>query len=74
MLYSLIIRLFFVAELTVQRMVAPWLLGYVADPNQGCLVDITPLTFAVKNASVFMISLLYSCGGDAKKGQSLYHI
>lgn len=50
-----------------------WLLDHGADPNQGCAVDITPLSLAVKYASASTIQLLLQHGGNVKQGQLLFH-
>lgn len=50
-----------------------WLLDHGADPNRRCLIDLTPLSLAVESAPISIISLLFSRGGDARKGQLLHH-
>ncbi|KAK9851474.1 hypothetical protein MYU51_009815 [Penicillium brevicompactum] len=50
-----------------------WLLDHGADPNQRCFIDLTPLSYAVESAPISIISLLFSHGGDAGKGQLLHH-
>lgn len=50
-----------------------WLLDHGADPNQQCIIDLTPLSLAVESASISVIQLLLSRGGDARKGQLLHH-
>lgn len=44
-----------------------------ADPNQRCDIDLTPLSCAVKHASLPIVSLLLDRGGDVTKGQVLHH-
>ncbi|KAL3480769.1 putative hspc200 [Aspergillus californicus] len=50
-----------------------WLLDQGADPNQQCLIDLTPMSFAVKNASLSTLRLLFDRGADVQKGQLLHH-
>jgi ankyrin repeat protein len=52
---------------------ASWLLEHGANPNARCEVDCTPLSYAVRNASLNVIELLLNCGGDVQKGQLLQH-
>ncbi|CAI7579169.1 unnamed protein product [Penicillium glandicola] len=52
---------------------ANWLLDCGADPNRRCHIDFTPLSYAVEHASLPIISLLLSRGGDVAKGQVLHH-
>lgn len=49
-----------------------WLLDHGSDPNQLCFIDLTPLSLAVESAPISVISLMFSHGGDVKKGQLLY--
>ncbi|KAJ6016261.1 hypothetical protein N7540_010852 [Penicillium herquei] len=50
-----------------------WLLGHGADPNQKCLIDLTPLSRAVHKAPISNIELLFDNGGDATQGQLLFY-
>jgi ankyrin repeat protein len=50
-----------------------WLLDHGADPNQQCVIDVTPLSLAVETASISVIQLMLRRGGDARKGQLLHH-
>ncbi|KAJ5259939.1 hypothetical protein N7497_011246 [Penicillium chrysogenum] len=50
-----------------------WLLEHGANPNAQCEVDCTPLSYAVRNASLSVIKLLLNHGGDAQKGQLLQY-
>lgn len=50
-----------------------WLLDHGADPNRQCFIDLTPLSLAVEKASISIICLIFSHGGDARKGQLLHH-
>jgi ankyrin repeat protein len=50
-----------------------WLLDHGAGPNRRCLIDFTPLSLAVESTPISIISLMFSRGGDAGKGQLLHH-
>lgn len=50
-----------------------WLLDHRADPNKQCSIDLTPLSYAVEQASLSIIKLLLDRGGDVHKGQLLHH-
>ncbi|KAJ5669894.1 uncharacterized protein N7477_005257 [Penicillium maclennaniae] len=50
-----------------------WLLDHGANPNAPCEVDCTPLSYAVRNASLSVIELLLNRGGDVQKGQLLQY-
>jgi ankyrin repeat protein len=50
-----------------------WLLDHGADPNKQCSIDITPLSYAVEQASLSTVKLLLDRGGDVHKGQLLHH-
>lgn len=50
-----------------------WLLEHGANPNAQCEVDCTPLSYAVRNASLNVIELLLNHGGDVQKGQLLQY-
>ena len=50
-----------------------WLLDHGADPNRQCVVDLTPLSFAVEDAPLPVIELMLSRGGDVRRGQLLHH-
>lgn len=52
---------------------AAWLLDHGADPNRQCVIDLTPFSFAVESASISVIHLILSRGGDVQKGQLLHH-
>ncbi|RDL36627.1 uncharacterized protein BP5553_05979 [Venustampulla echinocandica] len=66
-------------ELTAARLVAEdwevikWLLDHGANPNAACRLDLTPMSFAVQNASLQTISLLFGRAGDIKSGQLIHH-
>ena len=50
-----------------------WLLDHGADPNKQCSIDLTPLSYAVEQASPPTVKLLLDRGGDVHKGQLLHH-
>lgn len=50
-----------------------WLLDHGADPNKQCSIDLTPLSYAVEQASLPTVKLLLDRGGDVHKGQLLHH-
>ncbi|GIJ99537.1 hypothetical protein Aspvir_001670 [Aspergillus viridinutans] len=50
-----------------------WLLDHGADPNKQCSIDLTPLSYAVEQASLSTVRLLLDRGGDVHKGQLLHH-
>lgn len=50
-----------------------WLLDHGADPNQQCVIDLTPLSLTVESAPLSVIQLMLSRGGDVRKGQLLHH-
>ncbi|KAJ5223645.1 hypothetical protein N7468_008187 [Penicillium chermesinum] len=50
-----------------------WLLDHGADPNKQCSIDLTPLSYAVEQASLSIVKLLLDRGGDVHKGQLLHH-
>lgn len=50
-----------------------WLLRHGADPNQKCLIDLTPLSYAVHYASISNIKLFLGNGGDTQQRQLLFH-
>lgn len=52
---------------------ALWLLDYGADPNKQCSIDLTPLSYAVEQASLPTVKQLLDRGGDVHKGQLLHH-
>lgn len=52
---------------------ALWLLDHGADPNKPCSIDLTPLSYAVEQASLPTIKLLLDRGGDVHKGELLHH-
>ena len=49
-----------------------WLIDNGADPNAECYIDYTPLSVAVSESNIPMVSLLLACGGNAKKGQLMH--
>lgn len=49
-----------------------WFLDRDADPNARCDWDITPLSAAMRKASIFTIKLLLQRGGDIRKGQLIH--
>ncbi|KAL4908515.1 hypothetical protein BDW74DRAFT_166168 [Aspergillus multicolor] len=50
----------------------PWLLDHGADPNQQSLIDLTPMSYAVKETPISTIELLLDRGADVSKGQLLH--
>ncbi|KAL2869729.1 ankyrin repeat domain-containing protein [Aspergillus lucknowensis] len=50
-----------------------WLLDHGADPNKQCSIDLTPLSWAVEEASFNTIKLLFNRGADVHKGEPLHH-
>jgi ankyrin repeat protein len=50
-----------------------WLLDHGADPNKQCSIDLTPLSYAVEQASLPTVKLLLDRGGNVHKGQLLHH-
>ncbi|KAJ5800872.1 uncharacterized protein N7518_002940 [Penicillium psychrosexuale] len=50
-----------------------WLLRHGADLNQTCLIDLTPLSYAVHYAPISNIKLFLDNGGDTQQGQLLFH-
>lgn len=50
-----------------------WFLSHGADPNAGCLLDITPLSIAVQYAPLPIIKSLFEHGGSIKYGQLLHY-
>nr|POF26250.1 isoform 3 of ankyrin repeat and socs box protein 11 [Quercus suber] len=44
-----------------------------ADPNGRCELDFTPLSCAVISGSIAVVDMLFHHGGDARKGQLMYH-
>ncbi|KAI9371705.1 hypothetical protein BJX61DRAFT_510421 [Aspergillus egyptiacus] len=46
-----------------------WLLDHGAEPNQQCLIDLTPISVAIRDAAVSTIHLLFDVGAIAHKGQ-----
>ena len=50
-----------------------WFLNHGANPNAGCRLDLTPMSFAVQKASLQTINLLFDRGGDAERGQLIHH-
>ncbi len=53
--------------------VTNWFLDHGADPNAGCRMDLTPMSFAVRKASLPTINLLFDRGGDVERGQLIHH-
>ena len=49
-----------------------WLLSHGADPNARCVLDITPLSYAVYSATFDIIKTLFAHGGSIHKGQLLH--
>jgi ankyrin repeat protein len=49
-----------------------WLLNQGANPDAGCYLDITPLSFAVRGAQLSTINTLLD-RGSVTKGQLLHH-
>ncbi|KAL4783317.1 putative hspc200 [Aspergillus varians] len=50
-----------------------WLLDHGADPNQQCLIDLTPMSMAMRDAPISIIKLLLDRGADVHRGQLLHH-
>ncbi|KAJ5654789.1 hypothetical protein N7490_001792 [Penicillium lividum] len=50
-----------------------WLIEQGADPNTRCILDITPLSVAVQEASFEIIRLLFDRGGSVEYGQILHY-
>lgn len=50
-----------------------WCLARGADPNAECMLDKTPLSIAVAEASFHIIQLLFDHGGSANHGQLLHY-
>ncbi|KAL5344119.1 hypothetical protein BJX70DRAFT_393535 [Aspergillus crustosus] len=50
-----------------------WLLDCGAEPNRQCKIDLTPLSWAVEDASLSTIQLLFGRGADVHKGEPLHH-
>ncbi|KAI9855632.1 MAG: hypothetical protein M1813_009678 [Trichoglossum hirsutum] len=50
-----------------------WFLSHGANPNADCGMDITPLSFAVVQASLDTIKLLFDYGGTIADGELLHH-
>lgn len=53
--------------------ICEWLLERGADPNAQCVLDITPLSIAVQEASFDIIKLLFKHGGSIQYGQLLHY-
>lgn len=53
--------------------VTKWFLANGANPNEGCGLDLTPLSHAVEYAPMEVIKLLFEGGGSVKHGQLLHH-
>lgn len=49
-----------------------WLLDQGADPNAECDIAYTPLSHAIRTASLEIIHLLLRRGGDVQKGQLMH--
>lgn len=67
---TLITCIRFVVE---DRELTSWFLDRGADPNASCVLDLTPLSFAIRKASLETIVLLFERGGDVEKGQLAHH-
>ncbi|KAI9768464.1 MAG: hypothetical protein M1840_004873 [Geoglossum simile] len=50
-----------------------WFLSHSAKPDADCIIDLTPLSFAVLHASIDIIKLLFDNGGTIRHGQLLNH-
>jgi ankyrin repeat protein len=50
-----------------------WLLDRGPDPNKRCGIHLTPLSYAVKYASIPNMKLLLGSGGNTQQGQLLFH-
>lgn len=49
-----------------------WFLNHRADPNKRCVLDITPLSYAVRKAPFENIKLLFERGGSVHSGQLIH--
>jgi ankyrin repeat protein len=50
-----------------------WFLDHGADPNKRCDWDLTPTSYAMSQASLKIILLLFERGADPRCGQLLHH-
>lgn len=50
-----------------------WLLDQGADPNNECDIAYTPLSYAIRTASIEIIHLLLRRGGNVQKGQLMHN-
>lgn len=41
-----------------------WFLAHGADPDASCMLGLTPLTFAIRDADLSIIEMLFAHGGD----------
>jgi hypothetical protein len=53
--------------------ITAWLLDHGADPNRRCDWDLTPTSYAMREAPFDMIEYLFSRGADVSSGQLLHH-
>lgn len=49
-----------------------WFLAHGADPNASCMLGLTPLTFAIRDADLSVIEMLFAHGGDVQQGYLLH--
>lgn len=49
-----------------------WFLAHGADPNASCMLGLTPLTFAIRDADLSIIEMLFAHGGDVQQGYLLH--
>ncbi|KAK4895285.1 hypothetical protein LTR27_006628 [Elasticomyces elasticus] len=50
-----------------------WFLAHGADPNAGCVLDMTPLSAAVQYGPLDVINLLFDHGGSIERGELLHY-
>ncbi|KAL2419226.1 hypothetical protein ABEF95_004985 [Exophiala dermatitidis] len=50
-----------------------WFLSHGANPNAGCQLDLTPLSYAVQYASFDIIKTLFDHGGSIRTGQLVHY-
>jgi ankyrin repeat protein len=56
----------------VDKELTKWFLAHGANPNEGCMLDVTPLSYAVEFATFEVIKLLFNQGGSIERGQLLH--
>jgi hypothetical protein len=55
------------------REMAIWLLDHGADLNHACDLDLTPMSYAMTDAPLSMVDMLFLRGGNIRYGQLLHH-